>query len=242
MMKAKTAIPILLFPFCMIHINAQKTGSDLPAPVEKYFKLVLPENPSTIKEVWLTHKGYFKSSQKSDWVEIDGKQHFLTERPEFEWTGKTKLLKATDCFKNGKGQLSVKLLGFIPIVNARGSEVDQAELLRWLGESVWFPTSLLPGNYLSWSPMDSLTARLDYTYRDYSLSYLIRFDEPGHIIQLETERYMEKGKLYRWIGKVSDYKKFHGVMVPAHIEALWRLEEGDFQYVDFYVSSIDYKY
>jgi hypothetical protein len=234
------------FPIGYGHIQLNYSDmsktSFIQPPVDRYFNLVLPENYTLIKEVKLTHSGFFKSSQQGEWMKIKGEQSFKTEIPEFQWTGKTKLFKATDRFVNDKGQLKVKLFGLIPIVNAKGSEVDQAELLRWLGESTWFPTNLLPSDHLHWSAIDSLTAKLSFSYKDTDIYYIIRFDEEGLITELETERYMSKGRLEKWIGQVSDYKKFDGMLIPTHIKALWRLEEGDFQYVDFYVNTIDYEY
>lgn len=215
-------LPIL---FAMMNTNAQEPENNLPAPVKKYLELVLPENPKLIKEVNLIHGGNFKTSSKSEWVKIKGEQHFKTDLPEFEWTGKTSMFKATDSFVDGKGR-----------------EVDQAELLRWLGESVWFPTNFMPDEHLSWTSIDASTAKLNYRYRGLELFYIVRFDEGGYIVSLETERYMEEGKRVKWTGKVSDYRDFKGVKAPGHMEAFWGLEEGDFQYVDFHVESLEYKY
>ena len=213
---------------------------NLPEPVKKYFNLVLPNNPSLIKKVRLNHNGFFKTSPQSDWVKIQGKQYFKTEVPEFEWIGRTKLFKATDSFMNGKGRLKVKLLGVIPIVNAKGSEIDQAELLRWLGESVLFPTNLLPGNGISWHPLDMDHARLNYRFRDLDISYTVTFNYNGEISKIEALRYREKEKLERWVGKTSDYMDFNGYMVPSHIEASWFIGKEEFRYVDFRVKTIKY--
>lgn len=214
----------------------------LPAPVAKYLNYVLSDKQRTIKEVFLKHSGYFRTSAKSRWVKIKGKQYFSTVRPEFKWIGKTMLFKAIDQFKEGKGSLRVKLFSLIPVVSAYGTHVDQAELLRWLGESVWFPTNLLPSEQLKWGAIDSSTAKITYTYNQINIYYIVTFNDKGEITRLTSERYMEKGRLEKWTGIVSDYKEFDGMKVPSHIEAIWSLESGDFKYVDFYVDSIDYTY
>lgn len=216
--------------------------SELPVPVQKYFDLVLTQGNQSIMSVDLTHGGYFKTSEKSKWIKIKGKQFFRTDQPWFSWTGKTALFKAVDCFKDGKGKLTVKLLGLIPIVKEEGKHVDQAELLRWLGESFWFPTNLLPSDKLTWDPIDHSSARLKYKFEDISVSYLVSFNERGEMTRLETERYRQKEEIKLWVGKVSDYKIFDGFLVPTHIEASWMLEEGEYQYVDFYVEKIEYQY
>ena len=222
------------------HLDNLRSG--LPEPVKKYFNLVLKENSRKIKSVDLTHGGYFKTSEKAKWIKIRGQQYFRTDQPWFRGTGRTALFKAVDRFEDGKGQLKVKLLGLIPIVKEEGEHVDQAELLRWLGESFWFPTNLLPSDNLSWDPVDSNNARLNYQYRDTGISCLVSFNDKGEMTRLETERYRQEGELKPWIGKVSDYKSFDGFLVPTHIEASWIMEEGEHQYVDFYVETIKYQY
>ena len=144
--------------------------------------------------------------------------------------------------KMESGQLKVKILGLIPIVKEEGAHVDQAELLRWLGESFWFPTNLLPSDNLSWDAVDGNTARLNYQYRDIGISYLVSFNDKGEMTRLETARYRQAGEIMTWVGKVSDYKYFDGFLVPTHIEASWIMEEGEHQYVDFYVETIEYQY
>ncbi|WP_057954151.1 DUF6544 family protein [Salinivirga cyanobacteriivorans] len=216
--------------------------NDLPEPVVKYFSYVLPNKEKRISEVYLKHSGFFKTSLKSKWIKIKGEQHFLTKQPEFKWIGRTLMFKAVDQFINGKGSLKVRLFSLFPIVNEQGKHVDEAELLRWLGESVWFPTNLLPSENLKWLAIDSSSAKLTYSYKGLEVYYIVRFNENGEIIQLETERYMEKGRLEKWIGKVAEYKEFNGIKIPTHIEAIWKLNSGDFKYADFYVDTIEYEY
>ena len=70
-------------------------------------------------------------------------------------------------------------------------QYKQGELLYWLGESVFFPTNLLPDEKLQWFPIDSHTARLTYHYNDLSLFFIITFNEIGEITQMVTKRYMD---------------------------------------------------
>lgn len=215
---------------------------ELPKPVIKYFSYALSNEQTRIKEIHLKHSGYFKTSSKSKWIKIKGEQFFSTQQPEFRWIGKTFMFKAVDQFKNGKGSLKVRLFSIFPIVNEQGAHIDQAELLRWLGESVWFPTNLLPSEQLKWSAIDSTSAKLTYTFNDLDIFYIVSFNQKGEITQLETKRYIEKGRLKKWIGKVSEYKEFDGMKIPTHIEAIWSLDSGDFKYADFYVETIKYEY
>ena len=51
---------------------------------------------------------------------------------------------------------------------------------------------------------------------------------------------MDKERMETWIGKLNDYKEINGVLIPTAIEAVWRLEKGDFSYAKFRVTSITY--
>jgi hypothetical protein len=175
-----------------------------------------------------------------DWVDITGEQYFTAQPPGFVWLGKTKAFNARDSYVSNKGNLSVYLFGFLRIVNSSGKTIDQAELLRWLGESVWMPTNLLPNEHISWSGIDDHTARVTLNWQDHSVYYIVHFNEKNQVVKMETERYMEKNRLEKWEGRLSDYRHVNGMMVPGSIEANWLLKEGKHTYADFQVQQFEY--
>lgn len=214
--------------------------SGLPEPVQHYFKHVLKEGQSYISYVRLTHDGQFKTDVKKDWVNIKGEQYFTTEKPGFIWKGKTSLFTAHDMYMSGKGKIIVFLFSAIKIMEGKGAKYDQGELLRWLGESVWFPTNLLPNDNLKWTPIDSVSAGLVFNHNNLSLFYKVSFNEKGEITQFETKRYMGEDNLETWIGNLSDYKEINGIVIPTKIEGIWRLKSGDFSYAKFNINKIEY--
>jgi len=217
---------------------AQLTG--LPEPVQRYFKYVLRNGQPYISYVSLLHEGQFKTALDKGWTDIKGEQYFTIEKPGFIWKGITSLFTARDMYIADKGRLIVSLLSLYNVVDGRGDSFNQGELLRWLAEGVWFPTNLLPGDKLNWTAIDENTAKLTFSYNGVSLFYIVTFDSNGLITQMETKRYMEKDKQETWIGKLGSYKEINGVVVPTNIEAIWRLEKGDFSYAKFRVTKIVY--
>jgi len=214
--------------------------SALPAPVQRYFKHVLKEGQPSISSVRLRHDGQFKPSMKSGWVDIQGEQYFTADPPGFVWKGKTPLFTARDMYLSGKGKIVVSLLSLVTILRGEGPNYDQGELLRWLGESAWFPTNLLPGRHLKWAPIDDRTAELSFNYNGLSLSYIVRFSENDEIAEVETQRYMGEENLETWIGRFFDYAEVEGVIIPTRIEAVWMLEEGEHSYARFNVQEIEF--
>nr|WKN34606.1 hypothetical protein K4G66_19730 [Tunicatimonas sp. TK19036] len=214
----------------------------LPQPVQRYFRHVLPDQYSYISTVRLTHEGQFKTGPKKAWSNIKGEQFFTAAPPGFVWKGRTALFSAVDKYVVGRGSLSVTLASLIGVVHVEGASVDQGELLRWLGESVWFPTNLLPNERLSWLPIDENTAKLSYNYSNQSLYYVVAFNELGEIIRLQTKRYISEDKLETWVGELLDYQVMNGVKIPTRIRATWKLPEGDYTYVNFRLRKIEYNY
>ena len=214
--------------------------SNLPEPVQRYFRHCLKDGQPYINSARLLHSGQFKTNLKKNWVDIKGEQYFTTAKPGFIWKGKTNMFTARDMYIADTGRLVVSLFSLFNVVDGRGDKFNQGELLRWLGESVWFPTNLLPNKNLQWAYINHSSAKLTFTYNNLSVFYIVTFTDNGEIAQMETERFMGDGDLEKWVGQLSNYQEINGVIIPTKIEALWRLKEGDFNYVNFNLEKIEY--
>jgi hypothetical protein len=211
---------------------------NLPEPVQRYFRNVLQNGQPYVSSVYLKHDGQFKTALDKEWINIEGEQYFTAEEPGFLWKGNTALFSVRDMYISGKGQIKVTLLNLFKIVDGEGPKYDQGELLRWLGESVWFPTNLLPSHKLKWTSIDENTAKLSFSYNDQLISYKVSFNAEGEITQLETRRYMGEESLEIWVGRVSRYEKIAGMKIPMKIEAFWKLSDGEHCYARFNVQEI----
>lgn len=212
----------------------------LPEPAQRYFRYALKDGQSYISYARITHDGQFKTGLNKNWISIKGEQYATTEKPGFIWKGTTAMFTARDMYIADKGRLVVLLFSLFKVADAKGEEYNQGELLRWLGESILYPTQLLPGKRLQWHPIDSQSARLTFDYNGLSLFFNISFNETGEIIQMETRRFMDKTTLATWVIKCADYKEINNVKIPSTFEVLWRLEDGDFSYAKFNIKKIEY--
>lgn len=223
-----------------VKVFRKKQLTGLPEPVRRYFSHVLSEGQLYIRNVRLLHNGQFKTGLDKDWVAIKGEQYFTTDKPGFIWKGKTNMFTARDMYLADKGRLVVSLFNMFRIVDGHGEKFDQGELLRWLAESVWFPTNLLPSERIQWVAIDDTTARLIFTYQGLTVDYIVTFNSIGEITRFETKRYMGDGGLETWAGIVSMYQKINEVTIPVSIEVMWNLKAGSFSYAKFHVTRIEY--
>lgn len=213
----------------------------LPKPVQNYFKHVLKEGQPYISYTRLMHDGKFKTGIKKHWVNIKGEQYFTTEKPGFIWKGTTAIFVARDMYLANEGRLIVTILSTINVVDIHGKQqYNESELLRWLAESVWFPTNFLPSEKLRWTAIDDSSAKLTFNYNGLSLFYFVTFNDKGEIVEMETNRYMDEERLEIWIIKPRKYEEKNGVIIPTEAEVFWRLKEGDFSYAKFNVKTIEY--
>jgi hypothetical protein len=212
----------------------------LPEPVQRYFNHTLKEGQPYISYARIKHVGQFKTGFDKDWINIKGEQYATTEKPGFIWKGTTSMFVARDMYISDKGRLVVSVLSLVNVVNVKGEQYDQGELLRWLGESVLYPTNFLPNERLHWSPIDSQSAKLTYHYQGLSLFFKITFNEIGELTELETKRYMDEKNLETWIIKATDYKEMNNILIPTNFDVIWRLEKEDFSYAKFKITEVEY--
>jgi hypothetical protein len=212
----------------------------LPEPVQRYFNHILKEGQPYISYVRIKHDGQFKTDLDKGWINITGEQYATTEKPGFIWKGTTSMFIARDMYISDKGRLIATLFSVYNVADAKGEKYNEGELLRWLGESVLYPTNFLPNERLQWLPIDINTAKLTFNYKGLSLFLKITFNDIGEITEMETKRYMGDKGLETWVIKATNYKQLNNVFIPTVFDVLWRLDKGDFSYAKFNTTEVEY--
>ena len=219
----------------------------LPEPVQRYLKYTQIIGKEKIKIVRLKQGGYFRLKENQKWMPIKAEQYFNVDSVEFIWIAKVRIaplvsIYAKDEFIEGKGNLVVKLLGLIKIVDAKGYEVDDGEILRFLAECIWFPSAFL-NDYIRWETIDESSAKATISYKGITASAIFHFNEKGEITKITAKRYREvNGKfvLEGWEGEIVAYREVNGVIIPNKVNIIWKLKTGDFCYDKVEVIDIGY--
>lgn len=211
----------------------------LPSPVQRYFRYALRENQPYISYARLRHGGTFRLKPEQKWMPIKGEEYFTTQKIGFVWFGKLPLSSATDLYIEGEGSLIAKLLSLITVADVKGEKVSQGELLRWLVEAAWFPTALLPSEYLRWEAIDENSAKAILSDNNLTVEGTFHFNTQGQITHFTTRRYKEDS-MENWTGYCRNYKEVNGMQIPHDAEVVWNLESGDFSYARFNIIKIEY--
>jgi hypothetical protein len=224
----------------------------LPAPVQRYLRAVLQEGQPLVSALRLEQSGTFNMKDDGDgWKPFTAVQHITTRRPGFVWDARISMLPGVavhvhDAYTAGIGTLHAAVLGAVPVARLQGGgDIAQAELMRWLSETPWYPTALLPSQGVVWQAVDARSA--DATLADGELSVTLRFhfDSDGLV---NTVTASARGRLVGnvsrpapWQGRFWNYALRDGLRVPIQGEAAWLLPGGASPYWRGRVSAIAFE-
>jgi hypothetical protein len=219
----------------------------LPEAMRRYLSYVHVVGKEPIQTVRLKQRGFFRTQPGQKWLPMVAEEYFTTKPFAFLWCGKIRLLplisiSARDRFSNGHGNLLVKLLSLVPLAEVHGPEADQGELLRYLGEIIWFPTAWL-SDAIEWQAIDAQAVQVTIRQPSVTVSAVLYVNEQGQMTHLTAERFMDEGKssrLERWSAQCSEYQEVSGMLIPTRVEVTWNLASGDFSYFRGEITEIEY--
>ena len=219
----------------------------LPLCVQKWLEYSQVIGKEKITTVHSKQKAMMRMKEGQPWLPVEAEQYFTIDKPGFIWKAKIKAapllhIAGRDKYFEGKGSMLIKILSLITVADARGKEMDQGTLVRYLAETVWFPTAAL-SSYIKWEEIDADSARATMSYGGVTASGVFVFNEKGEVINFIAERYMESNGRYvleTWSTPMKDYKEFNGIRIPAKGEIVWKLKTGDFNWYQVEVAEIEY--
>lgn len=209
----------------------------------------MPDQP--LVRVNLRQSGKMRTTPNGKWLSFTAEQEFTPQSPGFIWTTKVNVLPGInllgrDLYDQGEGEMQIKLLGLIPIVNATGNEIDQGSLLRYLGEIVWFPSGALhPG--IRWESSGTNQAVATMTLGKTVASGTYTFSPEGDFLRYQALRYFNRSEgatLENWVIEADQmsFQTYQGVRIPTRFHVTWKLPEGDFHWLDLDVQDVTYNF
>lgn len=211
--------------------------ADLPEPVARYFRHVLPMGQPLIRTAELRQEGEFRIRPDDDGWRPFRAVHVASARPPgFMWDARIFVapfvaVHVRDAYVAGAGSMHGELLAVYPLVDDRGKpELDSGALQRYLAEAVWLPTALLPSHGVHWEGIDEHTARATLTDAGTTVSLEFRFNDTGAIIgSFASGRFREVDGDYvptPWGGRYWRYEERQGMRIPLEVEVEWYLPGG----------------
>jgi hypothetical protein len=209
----------------------------LPAPVVRYLRAVLRDGQPIVRHARLTQRGQFLVRPRPDgWRPFVATQHFATHPGGFVWDARIRVwpglsIRVRDALVDGTGSVLGALMRLWRVVSAEGTpQIAAGALHRYLAESVWFPTALLPSQGVVWTAIDDSSARATLTVSATTVSLDFHFGADSLVSRVCTsERARDvNGRTVPtpWQARVSRYEEHGGMKIPMAAEVEWLLPEG----------------
>ncbi|PAD76475.1 DUF6544 family protein [Paenibacillus campinasensis] len=219
----------------------------LPPPVARWLKLTGALDQTPFSSVHIRQKGMLRTQPDGRWMPFLADQHSLLAAPAFIWKAKIRAapgvaIYGRDLYADQHADMLIKLMGILTAAHARGPEVDQGSLVRYLAEIVWYPPAALSPN-MTWEALGPDAARASISYGGAAVSGIFYFQESGEPVRFEAQRYMDAGGTFRleaWSVRMEAYRKFQGILVPSRGEVSWQLETGPFHWLHFEVTDAQF--
>ena len=219
----------------------------LPEPMQRYVRYTQVIGKSRVNAIKVKQRGELRQASEQPWMSFEAEQYFAVGSPAFIWQSRIKAfplfsIRARDKYIDGEGNMYIKLAPFFTIADARGKEIDQGSLLRYLAEMVWFPHAYL-SDYIRWDTVDTDSCKIIADCQGMKVSAIMNFSKEGEMTNLIATRYREvKGHYYleEWSPSMLEYREVNGIRVPTQVEVVWKLSSGDFPCVRMEVTDIEY--
>lgn len=219
----------------------------LPPCVQRWLEHSQIIGKERIRTARLKQKAVMRTTLEKPWMPTVAEQYFTIDEPRFIWKAKIKAaplfhIVGRDKYLDGKGNMLIKAMSLFTLADSRGIEMDQGTLIRYLAETVWFPTAAL-NNYITWEEIDANSARATMSYQGVTASGVFTFNEEGDFVSFDTKRYRDvNGKFFleNWSASAQGYKEFNGIRIPTKGVVIWKLKTGDFPWFQWELEDIEY--
>ncbi len=210
---------------------------ELPESLKKYLRVcgyidsTVPVNANVYwNESWL------KMSPVKEWSKL-----YTTQFNSVQPIGRVAYMKilgmpvaARDLYRDGYGEMNVKLFNLIKVAFDNSKEVAQSALITTFCEFLLIPGYLLLDN-LKWEQIDEHSVRGTLVDNGIEVSGIFYFNEEGLFTHFETlDRYFTVDKnVYKKVKfsiVVESYQIQDNLKIAEKVKVMWHLPEGDFAY------------
>jgi hypothetical protein len=195
--------------------------SDLPAPVDRFYRAVYGDQIPVIESAVLSGRAQMRLfgitfQGRFRFTHVAGKdyRHYI-ETTLFSLP----VMRVNEYYLDGKSRLE------LPFGIVEGEpKVDQAANLGLWAESIWLPSIYLTDPRVRWAPVDEDTALLRVPFGAAEETFVARFDpQTGMLRTLEAMRYREAADETRtlWINEAREWREIDGTPKPTVGAVTW---------------------
>ncbi|MCX7930192.1 MAG: hypothetical protein N2663_05675 [Chlorobi bacterium] len=223
----------------------------LPDAVQRYLRRAISRDAAPAEWIEIYEEGQFRSFAYPKWGKLRARGTYTGTVPGMVWNARVwysplRWYTIELLYAAGIGRGSMRLWNALILFDPDGPEANEALLVRVLMETVWFPTSLLPGGLLRWESLDrpdaaravlrddGITIRADF--------YFTPEGDIERIVTLDKYRDADTGyEREQCTMHCTDWSTVGGVRIPMEVRLEWNLDRDNFEYMRRRVVAVRYR-
>lgn len=211
-----------------IELETVPLPSDLPAPVERYYRQLYGAEVPVINSAVISGRArmrpagpfYLPARFRFTHDAGQGYRHYI----EITFFG-LPILKINEHYLNGNGRMEIPIVGV-----AQGPKINQGGNIGLWAETIYMPSVYLTDTRVRWEAVDAETAYLVVPFGEEEQRFVVRFEpETGRISHMEAMRYRSEAddEKILWIPKMvpGETVEAGGTTLDANTDLIW-LDQG----------------
>jgi uncharacterized protein DUF6544 len=216
--------------------------ASLPEPVRRYLRVTHAAGQPRVQNYRIRFTGRIRSAADARWMPFEAEQQSFADEPTRLFLMRARMfgvpVQAFHRLIGGHATMRVVVAGAVPMVDARGDEMDRAETVTLFNDMCLLAPGTLVGPEITWEPVDASQVRARFSHRGHTIGATLFFDTDGRLVNFESDdrsRSLPDGTLTnaRFSTPVRDYRDFGPLHLAGYGEARWRLPAGEFTYGEF---------
>jgi hypothetical protein len=221
----------------------------LPQPVQRYLRYAGVVGRSRVQSARIALAGEMRPAPDAAWMPITAEQHSFFDRPERIFLMRASRsgvpFEALHLYAGDAATMRVKLASVVPVVDAKGPEMNRAETVTMFNDMCVLAPATLIDTHVQWEAIDAHTVGARFTNAGNTIAAVLSFDDAGALTSFASDDRLESAdgktfRSYRWTTPLRDYRDYHGTRLASHGEASWQHPEGEYVYARFDVIDVAY--
>jgi hypothetical protein len=149
-------------------------------------------------------------------------------------------------FIGSSATMRVKVASAATVVDAKGSEMDEAETVTLFNDMCVFAPGVLISPDVRWHEIDQHNVSASFTNAGRTISAALSFNDLGQLTNFTADgrgAATADGKSFtrmRWSTPLAHYRTFGTHRLMGRGEGIWHAPAGDYSYLRFVLDSIEY--